>query len=42
MADAKALGTHRVYLYEVLSGKKTSHILTRRYQELQATKGAAK
>lgn len=32
---AKALGVHRIHLYLVLSGKRQSHRLKRRYQELK-------
>lgn len=43
IADAEALGTHRMHLYQVLAKKRTSHCLMARYRELKASqKGGAK
>lgn len=35
VADAQALGCHRVHLFEVLTGRRTSHILKERYYEMK-------
>lgn len=35
VADAAALGVHRIHLYLVLSGKRESRSLLRRYQALK-------
>lgn len=34
-ADAQILGCHRVHLYEVLTGKRTSHSLKQRYHAMK-------
>ena len=40
-ADAQKLGVHRVHLYEVLSGKRTSHRLIASYEMLKNGKELA-
>jgi len=37
-ADARELGVHRCHLYQVLSGKRRSASLLRRYDKLQQRK----
>lgn len=38
VADAASLRCSRIHLYLVLSGKRTSHRLMRRYQQLKGTR----